>query len=84
VATSVAQTQICKGVPAPSRSAQIIRIVIIASAITLPILVLRVFSRIMITDIWWDDWIILAATVHPHIQASVNITNKSNRYSLSL
>ena len=53
----------CKGVPQPSRGAEIIRVVIILTAIAFPVIFLRLFSRYVTAWIWWDDWAIVAAGV---------------------
>ncbi|KFZ00133.1 hypothetical protein V500_01167 [Pseudogymnoascus sp. VKM F-4518 (FW-2643)] len=62
VSSTVLQNEICKGVPIPSRSAEIIRDVIIISAFTYVIIGLRFYSRALVTSkMWWDDWAIALA-----------------------
>lgn len=58
---------ICRGVPQESRSPQITRAIAIVSAIALPAVALRVYSRYTLSKLWWDDWAIIAAGVS-HIQ----------------
>ncbi|KAL2062454.1 hypothetical protein VTL71DRAFT_6720 [Oculimacula yallundae] len=61
---TILQEGICKGIPAPSREAEIRRAVIILAAFTYPVVILRFISRILIArKIWWDDWLILACVV---------------------
>ncbi|KAH7311910.1 hypothetical protein BKA65DRAFT_157462 [Rhexocercosporidium sp. MPI-PUGE-AT-0058] len=58
---TILQESICKGVPVPSRQAEVRRAVIILAAVTYPIILLRFVSRIIIAHkVWWDDWTILA------------------------
>jgi hypothetical protein len=64
VSSTVLQNEICKGVPVPSRSAEIIRDVIIICAFTYVIVALRFYSRALVTTkLWWDDWAIALAAV---------------------
>jgi hypothetical protein len=57
-------TELCASYPKESRSAEVRRVAIILSALTLPIVALRCFSRWAITrQIWYDDWAVLVATV---------------------
>lgn len=62
MAASVAQN-ICKAVPQPSRSGDLIRAIIILSAFAFPIIILRIIARRMVAEIWWDDWAIIGAGV---------------------
>jgi len=61
--TTLTQDSICIGVPQPSRSAEIIRIAIIVTAFTFPIIILRIVSRYTLTRLWWDDFIIIITAV---------------------
>ncbi|KFY03620.1 hypothetical protein O988_01359 [Pseudogymnoascus sp. VKM F-3808] len=62
--STLLQTEICKGVPKDSRSAEIIRDVIIISAFSFVIVGLRFYSRALVTSqLWWDDWAIGLATL---------------------
>ena len=63
MSASVSQSIICKGVPQPSRSTEIIRAIIILSAFAFPVILLRIFARRMVAEIWWDDWVIIGAGV---------------------
>ncbi|KFY91660.1 hypothetical protein V498_05371 [Pseudogymnoascus sp. VKM F-4517 (FW-2822)] len=64
VSSTVLQNEICKGVPIPSRSAEIIRDVIIISAFTYVVIGLRFYSRALVTStMWWDDWAIALAAL---------------------
>jgi len=64
IATSVVyQNILCKGVAYPSRSKEIIRMVIIISVFTFPIMGLRIFSRHIVAKLWWDDWLIIISAV---------------------
>lgn len=80
-ATIILQTDICYGIPQPSRSAEIIRDVIIISSITFPIIALRFVSRSLVSNkLWLDDWAVIAATVRRHgLQPTVAFTDKLNR-----
>lgn len=62
-AATVSQTLVCAGIPVPSRSAEIIRTVIILSAFAFPIIILRCISRVTLTYIWWDDWAMIIGGV---------------------
>ncbi|KFY63171.1 hypothetical protein V497_02092 [Pseudogymnoascus sp. VKM F-4516 (FW-969)] len=64
MSSTVLQNEICEGVPIPSRSAEIIRDVIIISAFTYVIIGLRFYSRALVTTkLWWDDWAIALAAL---------------------
>ncbi|CZR50131.1 uncharacterized protein PAC_00003 [Phialocephala subalpina] len=64
LATTVAQDDICEGIPTPSRSWEIIQCVAVISAITFPIIALRFLSRYLISKrLWWDDWMIVLCAV---------------------
>ncbi|KAK0105449.1 hypothetical protein ONS95_004184 [Cadophora gregata] len=61
---TILQEGVCKGVPVPSRQAELRRAAIILAAFTYPIIVLRFISRVIIArKVWWDDWTILACVV---------------------
>ncbi|KIN00010.1 hypothetical protein OIDMADRAFT_181260 [Oidiodendron maius Zn] len=62
-AISVSQNLMCKGVPQPSRSAEISRIIIIISLLTFPTILLRLLSRWHTSQLCWDDWAMLASAV---------------------
>lgn len=58
------QDVLCKGIPYPSRSAEIIRITIIITAVTYVVFALRCVSRYMVArTIWWDDFALITAIV---------------------
>lgn len=59
----VSQNLTCNGVPQPSRSKEIIRVAIVSTAITFPIIFIRMTSRYMVAGFWWDDWVIVVTTV---------------------
>ncbi|KAF4629507.1 hypothetical protein G7Y89_g8639 [Cudoniella acicularis] len=60
VASTILQSEICDGVPQPSRAAEMIRASIIIALVTFPIILLRFLSQIVVTrKVWWDDWLIL-------------------------
>ncbi|KFY52244.1 hypothetical protein V496_08589 [Pseudogymnoascus sp. VKM F-4515 (FW-2607)] len=62
--STLLQTEICKGIPKESRSAEIIRDVIIISAFSFVIIGLRFYSRALVTTkLWWDDWAVALAAV---------------------
>ncbi|KFZ02212.1 hypothetical protein V500_00365 [Pseudogymnoascus sp. VKM F-4518 (FW-2643)] len=63
-ATIILQTEICNGIPHPSRSAEIIRDVIIIASITFPIIALRFISRSLVSNrLWLDDWAVVVAAI---------------------
>ncbi|KAH8746684.1 hypothetical protein F5882DRAFT_446278, partial [Hyaloscypha sp. PMI_1271] len=58
------QTDVCMGVPYPSRSWEIIRDITIMAGVTFPIAALRFVSRSMVSNkIGWDDWAVGLATL---------------------
>lgn len=61
---TITQDGICTGIPQPSRSAEIIRDIVIIAAITFPIILLRFISRNLVSSkLGWDDWVIGIAAV---------------------
>lgn len=76
-ATLILQNGICYDIPQPSRSAEIIRDVIIISAITFPIIALRFVSRSLVSNrLWLDDWAVVVAAVRsPEIQSTDTFIN---------
>jgi hypothetical protein len=61
---TITQNDICEGVPQPSRSAEIIRDMIIIAGITFPVILLRFISRSLVSSrLWWDDLTIALAAV---------------------
>ncbi|KAI9046852.1 hypothetical protein LZ554_008931 [Drepanopeziza brunnea f. sp. 'monogermtubi'] len=61
---TVLQTQVCDGVPQPSRSSSMIRSASILAVFTYPIVILRFISRAVIAHrFWWDDYAILVSLV---------------------
>lgn len=77
-ATLILQNEICYDIPQPSRSAEIIRDVIIISSITFPIIGLRFFSRSLVSNrLWLDDWAVVVAAVRiPEIQSAGSFINE--------
>lgn len=75
------QNGICNGIPQTSRSAEIIRDVIIIASITFPIIGLRFFSRSLVSNrLWLDDWAIVVATVrHLELRSVDTYINGPNR-----
>ncbi|RFU33030.1 hypothetical protein B7463_g3308, partial [Scytalidium lignicola] len=64
VSTSILQKEVCVGFPIQSRSAELIRDVIIIAAITFPAVVLRFLARrLVVSKLWWDDWAIALAAL---------------------
>ncbi|OBT90742.1 hypothetical protein VE02_00676 [Pseudogymnoascus sp. 03VT05] len=62
--STLMQTEICNNTPKESRSAEIIRDVTIISSFTFVIIVLRFYSRALVTSqLWWDDWTIAFAAI---------------------
>ncbi|OBT72177.1 hypothetical protein VF21_10540 [Pseudogymnoascus sp. 05NY08] len=63
-ATLILQNEICYDISQPSRSAEIIRDVIIISSITFPIIALRFYSRSLVSNkLWLDDWAVVVAAI---------------------
>ncbi|KAH7411240.1 hypothetical protein BKA64DRAFT_377076 [Cadophora sp. MPI-SDFR-AT-0126] len=59
-ASEIFREQLCKDVPYPSRSSEIVRAEIILAAFTFPMIALRLISRVWIAQrVWWDDWMVL-------------------------
>jgi hypothetical protein len=62
------QNDVCKGVPQPSRSKEIIRDIIIMAAATFPVVILRFVSRRMVSNkIGLDDWAVAIGAVSLHL-----------------
>ncbi|KUJ18509.1 uncharacterized protein LY89DRAFT_498174 [Mollisia scopiformis] len=81
LAATVAQDDICEGIPTPSRSRAIIQCVIVISAITFPIIALRCLSRYLISrHLWWDDWMILLCAVLLVPMAVIPILNANRGF----
>lgn len=60
----IMQTEICPGVPQPSRGPEIARNAVVLATILFPIVCLRITSRLVITHrLWWDDWFTLAGVL---------------------
>lgn len=80
-ATIILQTEICNGITHPSRSAEIIRDVIIIASITFPIIALRFISRSLVSNrLWLDDWAVVVAAVRPLvIRPADTFINELNR-----
>jgi hypothetical protein len=63
-ALAVANNQLCAGFPAQSRGSEAIIAGITFTSITLPLILLRCWSRYSIAkELWWDDWTILVSGV---------------------
>jgi hypothetical protein len=76
VALTVAQQDICLGIPQPSRSSEIIQCVIAISTVTFPIIALRCLSRYLVAGrIWWDDWLIVVCAVRRPNNESDRVIN---------
>lgn len=61
---TILQTEVCNGVPQPSRSDYVVRTSVILAAVTFTIIILRFISRLVIARrVWWDDWTIGLAAV---------------------
>ncbi|OBT52452.1 hypothetical protein VE04_06915 [Pseudogymnoascus sp. 24MN13] len=83
VSSTVLQNEICKGVPIPSRSAEIIRDVIIISAFTYVMIGLRFYSRALVTSkMWWDDWAIALAAVSSRVHCGLGSATVDNAKQL--
>ncbi|KAG9231354.1 hypothetical protein BJ875DRAFT_122812 [Amylocarpus encephaloides] len=64
VASSIFHDQVCVGYPAQLRSNEIILNTAIQVSVTLGFVVLRIISRRMVTtELDWDDWAVLIATI---------------------
>jgi hypothetical protein len=64
IALAVANNQLCAGFPVQSRGSETVIVGAVFISITLPIILLRCWSRYSIAkELWWDDWTILAAGV---------------------
>ncbi|XMA11261.1 hypothetical protein WAI453_004052 [Rhynchosporium graminicola] len=61
-ATQILQEKICVGVPFESRKTELLRAEFLLAAITYPIIILRMISRVWVArKVWWDDWMIVFA-----------------------
>lgn len=62
--STILQEQLCKGIPQPSRGAEIRRISIILTVLASFAVTLRCASRYLVArKFWWDDWVIILAAV---------------------
>ncbi|RFU24776.1 hypothetical protein B7463_g11559, partial [Scytalidium lignicola] len=62
--TAVLQKDICAGYPIASRSAELIRDIIIIAAVTFPVVALRFLARRMVVSkLWWDDFAVALAAL---------------------
>ncbi|KAG9242064.1 hypothetical protein BJ878DRAFT_517457 [Calycina marina] len=62
-AATISQTLICNGIPQPSRQYQITRITIVITVFTFLVLILRIISRVVLHQFWWDDWVIVVTAI---------------------
>lgn len=68
------QNKICTGVPYPSRSKDIIRDIIIMTAVTYFFITLRFISRgVIAKKLWWDDYAILVGAILMIPNSGLNI-----------
>lgn len=74
VSANISQNLICKGIPQPSRSEEIVWVVIIITAITIPVIFLRIVSRHVTAQIWWDDWFVVVTAVSPDASTGSGLT----------
>jgi len=59
-----AQYELCYGEPEPSRKSSIMAVTIILACLVIVFISLRCWSRYTISkEFWWDDWILLLATM---------------------
>lgn len=66
--------ELCMGYPEESKGYLVRNAVIAFSAVTFPIVVLRCVSRLKVTrQLWWDDWLIVAASVFLAALSAVEI-----------
>ncbi|KAE9382122.1 hypothetical protein N431DRAFT_317320, partial [Stipitochalara longipes BDJ] len=69
-----AQYELCYGEPEPSRRSSILAVTIILACLVIIFVGLRCWSRYTISkEFWWDDWILLLATVFFLALQAVNI-----------
>ncbi|TLD31374.1 hypothetical protein PspLS_03064 [Pyricularia sp. CBS 133598] len=55
---------LCKGYPIENRSADVVNIAIIGFVVTVPVVVIRILSRLYSSGrLWWDDYTCLVASV---------------------
>lgn len=81
LATTVAQDDICEGIPTPSRSGEIIQCMAIISAFTFPIIALRFLSRYLIAKrLCWDDWMIALCAILLVPMAVIPILNATRGF----
>lgn len=64
VASTVRQELICKGVPHPSRSKEIVRTILALTVLTYLFVGLRLISRCVVSTLWWDDWLMILTAVN--------------------
>jgi CFEM domain len=61
---SKASQLLCTGYPVPSRGPELKATVIVLSAVTIPLILLRIFWRQFATKwLWWDDFMMLVCGV---------------------
>jgi hypothetical protein len=66
---SVSHNLICEGIPQPSRSKEIVWVVITIAAIAFPVILLRMIARYIVAQFWWDDWVVVVTAVSPESRA---------------
>nr|AAD30436.1 integral membrane protein [Pyricularia grisea] len=64
IARNLTLFSLCKGYPIENRSADVINIAIIGFAVTVPVVIVRILSRLYSSGrLWWDDYTCLVASV---------------------
>lgn len=68
IATEEVHNRICAGYPTPTLQPRLIASSAILSTFVILFVGLRFWSRYAIAmEFWWDDWLVLAATVSFHM-----------------
>ncbi|KAF6823977.1 integral membrane protein [Colletotrichum plurivorum] len=77
------QTNLCVAYPKPSRAKEARNIAIALSALTFPVVLLRCVSRWLATKrLWWDDWMVVIATIFLAGMAAVQIAGTTMGFGL--
>ncbi|KAI6383318.1 hypothetical protein MCOR25_000238 [Pyricularia grisea] len=64
IARNLTLFSLCKGYPIENRSADVVNIAIIGFVVTVPVVVIRILSRLYSSGrLWWDDYTCIVASV---------------------
>ncbi|KAH6680193.1 hypothetical protein B0J14DRAFT_259981 [Halenospora varia] len=72
---------LCEGYPIPSRSEEFEIILTVLIAISIPFIILRILSRVLVAkQLWWDDWTLAVASVLLLVTLAIEIPMAQKGY----